>query len=48
MSVRRQSYLLIAPAALIYAALFVAATVYFFVMSFWTVKLLRFICGLPA
>ena len=38
---RRQSYLLIAPAALIYAALFVAATVYFFVMSFWTVKLFR-------
>jgi spermidine/putrescine transport system permease protein len=41
MSVRRRSYLLIAPAALIYAGLFVAATVYFFVMSFWTVKLFR-------
>jgi spermidine/putrescine transport system permease protein len=33
--------LLILPAAVIYAGLFVAATVYFFILSFWSVKSFR-------
>ena len=37
MESRRAAYLLIAPSAAIFAALFVAPFVYFFVISFWTV-----------
>ena len=38
---RRASYLLILPAAIIYVGLFVAAVLYFFVLSFWSVKSFR-------
>jgi len=38
---RRASYLLILPAAVIYVGLFVAAALYFFVLSFWSVKSFR-------
>jgi spermidine/putrescine transport system permease protein len=38
---RRGSALLILPAAAIYGGLFVAATVYFFILSFWSVKSYR-------
>lgn len=38
---RRASYLLIFPAAAIYGGLFVAAAVYFFILSFWSVKSFR-------
>jgi spermidine/putrescine transport system permease protein len=38
---RRASYLLILPAAVIYVGLFVAAGLYFFVLSFWSVKSFR-------
>jgi spermidine/putrescine transport system permease protein len=41
MTARRAPYLLIAPAALVFVTLFVASTVYFFVISFWTVRLFR-------
>jgi spermidine/putrescine transport system permease protein len=38
---RRTSYLLILPAAVIYFGLFVSAALYFFVVSFWSVKSYR-------
>ena len=38
---RRTNYLLIVPSAAIFAALFIAPFVYFFILSFWQVKLLR-------
>ena len=38
MTARRAPYLLIAPAALVFVTLFVASTVYFFIISFWTVR----------
>jgi spermidine/putrescine transport system permease protein len=38
---RRGSILLVLPAAVIYGGLFVAATVYFFILSFWSVKSFR-------
>ena len=38
---RRLAYLLIAPSAAIFALLFVAPFVYFFVISFWSVRLYR-------
>src|SRR5258708_4028242 len=41
MTARRAPYLLIAPAALVFVMLFVASTVYFFIISFWTVRLFR-------
>jgi len=38
---RRANYLLILPAGLIYVGLFVAAVLYFFLLSFWRVRLFR-------
>jgi spermidine/putrescine transport system permease protein len=38
---RRASYLLILPAGLIYVGLFVAASFYFFLLSFWRVRFFR-------
>lgn len=42
---RRTSYLLLLPAAVIYGGLFVAAAVYFFMLSFWSVKSFRVVPG---
>jgi spermidine/putrescine transport system permease protein len=41
MLTRRTSYLLLLPAAAIYGGLFVAAAVYFFMLSFWSVRSFR-------
>jgi spermidine/putrescine transport system permease protein len=41
MKTRLAPYLLVVPAAAIFASLFVASTAYFFVMSFWKVRLFR-------
>ena len=48
MEQRRASYLLIAPAAAIFATLFVAPFLYFFVMSFWKVESYRLTPALTA
>lgn len=42
---RRTSYLLLLPAAAIYGGLFVAAAVYFFMLSFWSVRGFRVVPG---
>lgn len=41
----RRSGLLLAPAFIIYGGLFVAAALYFFAMSFWTVKTFKLVPG---
>ena len=45
MLTRRTSYLLLLPAAAIYGGLFVAAAVYFFILSFWSVRGFRVVPG---
>ncbi len=41
----RRSVLLVAPALVIYSGLFVAAAIYFFAMSFWSVRLMKVVPG---